>query len=173
MDGTHDINTGLIGPIIITRKGNAKSDGSPRGVDLEFVSLFTIFDENESLYLDENITRCINGSCNPDDEDFVESNLKHAINGLLWGNNTGYVIHKGDRVRWYIIGMGTEVDLHTAHWHGVTGLYNNTRLDVLDVFPAVTKTVDITADNPGTWMFHCHVNDHIKAGMMTLFTIVP
>jgi hypothetical protein len=27
------------------------------------------------------------------------------------------------------------------------------------------------ADNPGTWMFHCHVNDHMEAGMMATYTI--
>ncbi len=25
----------------------------------------------------------------------------------------------------------------------------------------------------GSWMFHCHVNDHIAAGMMTLYDVVP
>lgn len=172
-DETADSNSGLIGPLIITRKGSAKSDGSPRDVDLEFVSLFKVFDENDSLYLNENISRCTKGPCDPNDEDFRESNLKHAINGLLWGNNTGYVLPRGARVRWYILAMGTEVDLHTPHWHGVTALHNGHRLDVVEVLPAATKTVDLTTDNPGTWMLHCHVNDHIKAGMMTLFTILP
>jgi FtsP/CotA-like multicopper oxidase with cupredoxin domain len=23
----------------------------------------------------------------------------------------------------------------------------------------------------GTWLYHCHVNDHIIAGMMALFTV--
>jgi len=41
------------------------------------------------------------------------------------------------------------------------------------VIPAQTKSFDLFADNPGTWMYHCHVNDHITAGMMTKFTIVP
>jgi hypothetical protein len=27
------------------------------------------------------------------------------------------------------------------------------------------------ADNPGTWLFHCHLNDHMDGGMMALFTI--
>ncbi|HWP45523.1 MAG TPA: multicopper oxidase domain-containing protein [Candidatus Limnocylindrales bacterium] len=170
---TADSNSGLIGPIIITRKGSAKIDGSPIDVDREFVSLFTIFDENESLYLEENIARCTKGPCNRDDEDFKESNLKHSINGLLWGNNTGYVMRMGEHVRWYLIAMGTEVDIHTPHWHGVTVLHQGSRLDVIELFPATTKTVDLIPDDPGNWMFHCHVNDHIKAGMMTLFTILP
>jgi hypothetical protein len=33
------------------------------------------------------------------------------------------------------------------------------------------KTVDMIADNPGTWMFHCHVEDHMEAGMMAVYTI--
>jgi hypothetical protein len=32
-------------------------------------------------------------------------------------------------------------------------------------------TVDMLADNPGTWLFHCHVADHMEAGMMATYTI--
>jgi manganese oxidase len=34
-------------------------------------------------------------------------------------------------------------------------------------------TADMHADNPGEWMFHCHIADHIAAGMMTTFQILP
>ena len=30
-------------------------------------------------------------------------------------------MRQGERVRWYVMGMGTEVDLHTPHWHGNDG----------------------------------------------------
>jgi len=172
-DETRDTNAGLIGPIIITRRSAAKKDGRPRHIDREFVSLFTVFDENASIQFPQNLPDCSSGTCDPEDEEFEESNLMHGINGLLWGNNSGYTMRRGDRVRWYIIGMGTEVDLHTPHWHGVTLLHNGNRLDVAEVLPAATKTFDLIADNPGTWMFHCHVNDHLEAGMMTVFTISP
>jgi len=26
-------------------------------------------------------------------------------------------------------------------------------------------------DDVGTWMYHCHVNDHLDAGMTTTFTV--
>jgi FtsP/CotA-like multicopper oxidase with cupredoxin domain len=26
-------------------------------------------------------------------------------------------------------------------------------------------------DNPGVWMFHCHVAPHLDAGMQALFTV--
>ncbi|MBC6456184.1 MAG: multicopper oxidase domain-containing protein [Hormoscilla sp. SP5CHS1] len=42
-----------------------------------------------------------------------------------------------------------------------------------EIFPASAKTLDMIADDPGTWMYHCHVNDHLNAGMMTLFAVEP
>ncbi|MFQ5927573.1 MAG: multicopper oxidase domain-containing protein [Terriglobia bacterium] len=39
--------------------------------------------------------------------------------------------------------------------------------------PAMMATVDMVPDNPGTWMFHCHVSDHLLAGMQTLYRVVP
>ena len=166
VDEPADTNAGLIGAIIITRYDAARKDGSPGDVDREFVSLFTVFDENASLYRDINC----GGSC-PDDEDFQESNLMHGMNGLVYGNNQGYEMYQGEKVRWYVIGMGTEVDLHTPHWHGATLLHNGNRLDVTELLPAVVKTLDMRPDVEGVWMYHCHVNDHINAGMMTTFNV--
>ena len=165
-----DTNAGLIGPIIISRQDAAHIDGSPKDVDREFVSLFTVFDENASLYLDANLAAC-SGQCDPDDEGFQESNLMHGINGLVYSNNKGYTMRKEERVRWYIMGMGTEVDLHSPHWHGATLLHNGNRLDVTEVLPAATKTLTMKPDVQGSWMYHCHVNDHIGAGMMTTYTV--
>ncbi len=170
VDEPADTNSGLIGPIIITRVGEGNKDATPRDVDREFVTLFNVFDENASLYLNANLDRC-GEPCNPDNEDFEESNLMHGMNGLVYGNNQGYVMNKGERVRWYILGMGTEVDLHTPHWHGATLLHNGNRLDVTEILPAATKTLDMTPDVDGVWMYHCHVNDHISAGMMSTFTV--
>lgn len=170
VDTTADTNTGLIGPIIITKKNMARSDGSPKNVDREFVTLFNVFDENASLYLDTNLKKC-DPICDPENPDIEEGNLMHGMNGLVWGDNVGYSTAKGERVRWYIIGMGTEVDLHTPHWHGATLLHNGNRLDVVEVLPAATKTLDMKPDIEGKWMYHCHVNDHLEAGMMTVFDV--
>jgi len=42
---------------------------------------------------------------------------------------------------------------------------------VIELLPGSMKTVDMIADNPGTWMFHCHVEDHMEFGMMAVFTV--
>ncbi len=171
-DETRDTNAGLIGPIVITRNGRANPDATPKDVDREFFTLFTVFDENVSILADQNIAEFTNAE-NPDPDAFEESNLMHGMNGLVYGNNLGYNMNVGDKVRWYIIGMGTEVDLHTPHWHGTTLLHQGSRLDVAEILPAASKTFDLIPDNPGIWMYHCHVNDHIDAGMMTVFNVQP
>lgn len=41
----------------------------------------------------------------------------------------------------------------------------------LTVLPSTMATLDAYTDNPGTWLFHCHLNDHIQGGMMALFNV--
>jgi FtsP/CotA-like multicopper oxidase with cupredoxin domain len=175
VDEPGDTNAGLIGPIIVGREGSLGPDGRPTDVDREFVTMFTVFDENASPYLDANVQRFagVPSSVHPEDEDFIESNLMHSINGFVYGNLPGLEMKEGERVRWYELGMGTEVDLHTPHWHGNTGTWAGMRTDMIELLPASMKVFDMTPDADGTWLFHCHVNDHISAGMMALYTVNP
>jgi manganese oxidase len=153
IDEPAETNRGLLGPIIITKQGMANPDGTPKDVDKEFVVAFFVFDE-------------LGGR---------EPGLMHSINGYIFGNLQGLVMNNGDRVRWYVLGMGNEVDLHTPHWHGKTLRVNGGRnsTDVVNLLPATMITADMRANNPGEWMFHCHVADHIAAGMMTTYAILP
>lgn len=169
-----DIYAGLVGAIIITRAGRAKTDGTPRDVDKEFVTLFMIFDENVSPYLADNMKRFLPtpNTVKVGSEDFKESNKKHAINGYIFGGPPDLTIHKGERVRWYLLGLGNENDIHTPHWHGNTGLYHGTRVDTVGLLPATTEIVDMQPENVGTWMFHCHVTDHMAGGMMTRYQVI-
>lgn len=146
-----EVNEGLVGPIIVTSRGKAKPDGSPRDVDQEFVALFMVFDQQQGK----------------------EAGMMHAINGYIFGNLPGLVVKTGSKVRWHIFAMGNERDVHTAHWHGKTAFTPLERVDSVTVLPASTATVDMKADNPGNWMFHCHVADHMEGGMMAFFTILP
>jgi manganese oxidase len=174
VDEPADTNAGLIGPIIVGREGSLGADGTPNDVDREFVTMFTVFDENASHYLDANVQAYagVPQSVKPDD-DFVESNLMHSINGYVYGNLPGLEAGVGERVRWYMLGMGTEVDLHTPHWHGNTGIWAGMRSDIIELLPASMKVFDMTPDADGTWLFHCHVNDHITAGMLATYTVTP
>ncbi|KAM9762984.1 ceruloplasmin [Menidia menidia] len=176
VDVTKDLYSGLIGPLVICRRSWARSLGLKKEVE-EFALLFMVFDENESWYLDENIKKHIR---NPrpnlkEDETFIESNKMHSINGYVYGNLNGLTMEVGDKVYWYLMGMGNEVDIHTVHWHGHSVEYKLSggrhRVDSYELFPAIFQTVKMRPQYPGTWLLHCHVTDHIKAGMEAMYTV--
>ena len=152
VNSVRDVNAGLVGVLIITSADAATDQATPGDVDRELVTLFQIFDENA-------------------EGEEEEGNLMHAINGRIFGNLEGLTMKKGQRVRWYLIALGNEVDLHPPHWHGTTVLHRGARKDVINLLPATTTAADMVADNPGTWLFHCHVADHITAGMLMLYKI--
>lgn len=170
VDETGDTNAGLTGPMIVTRCGQAKPDGSPIDVDRELVVDYNVIDENVSDWSEVNRTSLAAPPA-ADDEGYVESNKMHSINGYVYGNLPGLTMKKGDRVRWYVMAMGTEFDVHTPHWHGNTVTVGGMREDVVSVLPAQMLTADMVPDDVGTWLFHCHVNDHILAGMMSTYTV--
>ncbi len=39
--------------------------------------------------------------------------------------------------------------------------------DTLLMFGGETRTIAFVADNPGKWLFHCHMLSHAASGMMT------
>jgi hephaestin len=177
-DEVGDTYSGLVGPVIVTARGQAKPDGTPQGIDREIVSVFQVSDENQSLDLPRNLAT-LSAPPSPGDEEFGESNLMHNINGYVYGNQPlgtaagdGMTVRVGQHVRWYLMAMGTEVDLHTPHWHGNTVVANGMRADVVSLLPAQMITADMTPDDPGIWLFHCHVSDHILAGMMARYQVV-
>ena len=101
-----------------------------------------------------------------------EPHLKHSINGYIFANLPGLDMDKGDRVRWHLIGMGNEVDLHTPHWHGSTREnQRHSTTDVAERLPASMKSADMLADDPAQCIYHCHVADHITAGMTSLYRV--
>ncbi|MGB9071858.1 MAG: multicopper oxidase domain-containing protein [Terriglobales bacterium] len=184
-----DVASGLIGPIIITARGMSGPDGRPKDVDREFVSLFMIFDENASWYLDHNIqtyTQDPKGvnklEGKPVDSDgvfsffgsgFTSENFRSSINGYMYGNGPMMTMKKGERVRWYLVSLGGLIQGHTPHWHGNVVLSQGHRTDVLSISQAEMLTADMVPDNPGTWMYHCHVDEHMVTGMATLYKVEP
>lgn len=46
-----------------------------------------------------------------------------GINGKLYGNLHGLEMTQGQKVDWYLIGMGNEIDMHTVHFHAETFTY--------------------------------------------------
>ena len=47
------------------------------------------------------------------------------------------------------------------------------RTDVLALLPMGMQVADMVPDNPGTWLIHCHVSAHLRAGMQALYKVEP
>ena len=78
--------------------------------------------------MDENIKRFADpAKVSKADEDFKESNKMHGINGFIYGNgpnNGSYLQMKvKEKVAWYLLGIGNEVDVHTVHFHANTFIH--------------------------------------------------
>lgn len=184
-----DVESGLVGAMIITRRGMADENGKPKDVDREFVCLFLLWDENVSWYLDHNIQTFTSdpkgvkklefapvddmGNFSGLGSGFTVANAKFAINGYIYGTGPIMTMKKGERVRWYLVALGEQFSVHTPHWHGNVVLHDGKRTDVVPLMQAQMETVDMVPDNPGIWMFHCHIDDHMDAGMATLYKVEP
>jgi manganese oxidase len=200
VSGEGEINLGLEGFIIVTDPKRARPDGTPNDVDREMPALFMIFNEstldpeakermaasagNQSL---SNLMSVLPGvpgqssapggplpeaSMRP--ADLLEEGQRHTINGYIFGNLPGLEMNEGERVRWYVFGLGSELDLHSPHWHGLRVLESGVReTDTMELLPGSMKVADMVADNSGDWLFHCHVAEHMANGMFALVTVHP
>jgi hephaestin len=170
-----DVNAGLIGVMLITDPLKANADGTPNDVDREFVISFSEIDENDSWYFEDNInTFATNPASVRRDANFAELpyalNLRETMNGLQYGHLPGLTMKVGQRVRWYTM-AATNFEMHAPHWHGQTLVSNMMRTDVLSLVTMQMATADMIPDNPGNWLFHCHVGFHFQFGMSAQFTV--
>jgi hypothetical protein len=181
-----DVNAGLMGPMIITRKGAGGADGSPKDVDREFVIAFYEFIEIESRYAEDNIATYMTdpkgvalargpfGSkiiASGDEEVPAEVLLRETLNGYYYGNLPMLTMHAGEKVRWYIMGS-TNFEVHAAHWHGNTVRWRDMNADTIPLLTMGMEIADMQPDNPGIWLFHCHVGAHFEAGMVARYQVL-
>ncbi|XP_034386263.1 ferroxidase HEPHL1-like [Cyclopterus lumpus] len=102
VDPVKDTQSGLVGPLLVCRPGSLKR-GIQKNYNKEFHLMATMFDENLSWYLDDNIesltTAPQKSTVNKNDEGFMESNKMHAINGFVYRNLPGLTMCKGDGIQ--------------------------------------------------------------------------
>ncbi|NXQ56363.1 HPHL1 protein, partial [Anthoscopus minutus] len=144
-----------------------------KGIDREFYLLFSIFDENDSWYLNKNIEAFTGDPSKVDenDADFMESNKMHAVNGYLYGNLPGLTMCKNDRVSWHLIGLGSHYDMHGVHFQGNTVDLRGTTRDGLALFPHLSGTALMQPDHVGTFKVVCRTFDHFVGGMKHLYKV--
>jgi CopA family copper-resistance protein len=84
---------------------------------------------------------------------------------------------RNERVRLRLINdtmMAHPIHIHGHFFELVNGHAGHHPLKhTVDVFPGSVVSLDLTADAPGDWAFHCHLLYHMHAGMMRVVSIRP
>lgn len=130
--GTQDVFSGLVGASIVYRPGELDKHTldvpAPARSNLteEVLTLFLIFDENQSYYIDENTlnkTNITEGELqvNRVVPGFRESNLKHTINGRMFANLFGLNLTTGRDARWHVVCLSRALNNMCKRLTSMTG----------------------------------------------------
>ncbi len=94
-----------------------------------------------------------------------------CFNGRAYlGNTPTLNIGMNKRVRWHVGALGKE--FHVFHLHGHRWLNESGKYtDTLHMGPALASSFDFVTDNPGKWLYHCHVTDHMMGGMVGMYIV--
>ncbi|MBV8365417.1 MAG: multicopper oxidase domain-containing protein [Candidatus Eremiobacteraeota bacterium] len=147
VDDLNQLDRGLYGAVVVDPRSPAPGPRVDRDY-LMLISSWKIFSSSENYF---------------------------SINGKSYPLGKPFEVRAGQRVRVREIDIsGTE--FHTMHTHGhhfqvvaVDGqpVAPSARqmMDTLTLGPGETRDIEFVADaQPGTWMFHCHVADHMLNG---------
>ncbi|MFO1008890.1 MAG: copper oxidase [Planctomycetota bacterium] len=114
------------------------------------------------------------GTRRPDPNEMMDFNVL-TLNGKIHPATEAMVARRGERVR-IRIGNLSAMDHHPMHVHGHAFQVVETDGGVIPEagrWPEVsvlvpvgsTRTIELVADNPGDWAFHCHMTHHVMTQM--------
>lgn len=170
-----EFNSGLAGAIVVCESGKADENAVPTDVDSEVILMPAVMDENQSLFLDENMDTYLDLYTPAareelkEDPDFIESNTMRCINGYMFGNLPNVTINVGKRSRWYILSLGEGT--HTIIWSGQTLVSESERISSVLSYPGTTTVADLEPLQAGTWLIEAYGNDG-RRGMTALYDVV-
>ncbi|XP_069492582.1 coagulation factor V [Ambystoma mexicanum] len=151
-----DYNSGLIGALLICKKGSLNDDGSQTQFDQEFVLLFSIFDESKNWHQSASTE---------------EGSAMYTINGYINGTMPDADVCAYDRISWHIIGMSSKPELFSVHFNGQVLEHNRHKVAVLGFVAASSTTANMTVSQPGRWLISSLVPKHLQAGMHSYLNV--
>lgn len=99
-------------------------------------------------------------------------NFETINNRAFIRNTPTFRARVGELVQWDVLALGSAH--HTFHVHGHRWVdENRTPLDTRTLGPAESFRVRWVEREPGTWLYHCHREDHMARGMVGLYKVSP
>ena len=94
-----------------------------------------------------------------------------TIDGRAFVGNTPVFHSKvGDDVQWDVLAMGSEHHTFPVHGHRWVAP-DGTDRDTQTVGPAESFAIRWKEKDPGTWLYHCHVETHMMQGMIGIYRV--
>lgn len=103
-----------------------------------------------------------------------DGRYRWTIGGQAFPDAEALRFGRGEPVR--LVLRNTTMMPHPMHLHGhffraITRGGRGPRKDTILVPPMATTAIELVADNPGRWAFHCHNAYHGEAGMMRIVEV--
>uniref|UniRef100_A0A8C9TFT3 Coagulation factor VIII-like n=1 Tax=Scleropages formosus TaxID=113540 RepID=A0A8C9TFT3_SCLFO len=162
VDIIRDLNSGLIGALLICKAGALGNDGHQK-VPV-YILLFAVFDEARSWYGESRMAR----------ENLQKSRVKkvfHTINGYVNSTLPGLKLCQKTSVFWHLIGMGSSSEIHSIRFQDHTLQVHNHRKVLVEVTPMSFATAEMKPVAPGKFLISCQIHSHQIAGMNAHFTV--
>jgi FtsP/CotA-like multicopper oxidase with cupredoxin domain/plastocyanin len=174
-DPEMQVPLGLYGPLIVEPRDIAPAAGQPAPV--RYDREYTVMLQEWALGLTPEVAMGVEGAVPPKTHSKEIDRDLFLMNGRASDGILPLQIKQGQRMRIRLINAGSLV--HSIHLHGhqfkIVATDGNpvppaAQLikDTVTIGPAERFDLEIVGDNPGYWMFHCHMEHHMANGMMTL-----
>uniref|UniRef100_A0A452USJ4 Coagulation factor V n=1 Tax=Ursus maritimus TaxID=29073 RepID=A0A452USJ4_URSMA len=146
-----DFNSGLIGPLLICKKGTLTEDGIQKMFDKQHVLMFAVFDESKSWS--------------------QSSSLMYTVNGYVNGTMPDITVCAHDHVSWHLIGMSSGPELFSIHFNGQVLEQNHHKISAITLVSATSTTANMTMSPQGKWIISSLIPRHFQAGMQAYIDI--
>ncbi|XP_045403369.1 coagulation factor V isoform X1 [Lemur catta] len=146
-----DFNSGLIGPLLICKKGTLSEDGTQKMFEKQLVLLFAVFDESKSWS--------------------QSSSLMYTVNGYVNGTMPDITVCAHDHVSWHLIGMSSGPEMFSIHFNGQVLEQNHHKVSAITLVSATSTTANMTVSTEGKWIISSLTPKHLQAGMQAYINI--
>nr|XP_036879862.1 coagulation factor V [Manis javanica] len=150
-----DFNSGLIGPLLICKKGTLTEDGIQKMFDRQYVLMFAVFDESKSWRRPSS----------------PSPSLMYTVNGYVNGTMPDITVCAYDQVSWHLIGMSSGPELFSIHFSGQVLEQNQHKISAVTLVSATSTTANMTVSPEGRWSVSSLIPRHFQAGIQAYIDI--
>ncbi|XP_075710022.1 coagulation factor V [Rhinoderma darwinii] len=145
-----DVNSGLIGALLICKKGSLNYTGAQKNFDKDYVLMFGVFDESKSWQTFPSINK---------------RPLMYTVNGYVKGAVPAFTACVDEKISWHILGLSSKPEFFSIHFFEHSLEQKHHKVSIISVASMASTTANMTVPQTGTWKISSLVEKHLEAGM--------